>query len=138
MKKEGYFYLCIKGNTKTSFCHLHFEPCNTTEVVIVVVKFTSNQLLFLRNLKWFYSSTILLDISIILSHFYEFLFARVELDSDDIVFPLLDDYFYLGDLFGWVKRVIVFKLICSCFALLIIWKGQTNRPIVNPLNLSDS
>ena len=72
-----------------------------------MVKFTANQLLIISNFEDFHSSTMLKDITIALSHHYQSFFIIIEVDLADKWFIIGDDAFNTGDLFGWIKGVIV-------------------------------
>ena len=88
-----------------------FEPSHTTKevyaiaIVFAILKFGADQLLIISNLKRFYSSTILCDPRITDSNPHKSFFSRIEVDAKNLVFVLLDDYFYFSDLFLRVKCV---------------------------------
>ena len=102
--------------------YFHFEPYHTLEEAkFVSVKFTSNQLLIRRNLKWFDSSTPYLDIIISPSHFDKCFLSRVEVNTHDLWFTSPHDAFNFGNLFVRVKCVTLSDFqICSSSARFAI------------------
>ena len=82
-----------------------------------MVEFCTDQLLISSDLKYFNSSTILLDPIIILSHLYKCFLSRVEVNLDDIDFIIVNDHFNFGNLFVWIKFVthIDFASTCKAF-----------------------
>ena len=96
--------------TEISNIYLHFYPTNSPPIIFSVVhhmkKFGSNQTLVSSNLKCFNSATILLEIFIIpMFNFYKCFLTRVEVHLDDSCFFIVNNHFYFGDLFVWVKYV---------------------------------
>jgi hypothetical protein len=80
-----------------------------------MVEFTTDQLLVRSDFKWLHSFTSIPDIVIIVtgSYFYKFFFPWKEFNVLYIIFStVVDDYFYSGDLFLWVKSVTV-KIVIS-------------------------
>ena len=119
--------------------HFHLEPCNTTKVVIVFIKLTSNQLLIICNFKVFSSSDILPDRLIIFpTYFNKNLSPRIEDDSHDPVFIPVSDHFYPGDLLEGIKGITLVQAIhYSSHAWLTIRKSETKWKDTTPLHLSD-
>ncbi len=97
--------------SQSSIGNLAFQPSDSVEVVIAIVivftmvEFCSDQLLVSSDLKWLYSSTILLDPLIIPSHFYKYFLSRVEVNTQDVTFILVNDALNFCNLFVLVKCV---------------------------------
>ena len=105
-----------------------------------MIEFAANQLLIIGNIEDFNSSTMFLDIIIvILAKFHQFVLVVVEVDLDDSVFILVDYDLNFGDLLIWVKFVIAIGFIhCSCFAKLAIVESESKCcNEASPLYLSD-
>ena len=100
----------------------HFYPSHTFKAVFTLLKFATNQLLVIGNLKDFSSSTNSLE-PVTLSHHYQSLLVVVEVHLEDPLFILVDDDFNLVDLFGWVKSVIISEVFFVSLAYLAITKS---------------
>jgi hypothetical protein len=71
-----------------------------------MVKFTSDQLLVISDLKSFDSSTPSFDLIITkTSHFDKCFFSRVKDDPKDVVFILRNNHYHLGNLLALVEVV---------------------------------
>ena len=104
------------------------------------MQFASNQLLVLRNLEYFYSTTTpILDQIIIPSHCYQSFFTVVEVYLDDRPFMLVNDAHNLGDLLCWVKRVTFIDFVpCASLTSLSIIQSYTKCPYKIPLHFHES
>lgn len=100
---------------------LHFEPGYTTEVIIAMINFTSNQLLMISNFKYFYSSTIDADIIINPSHCNKSFLIMEEVDLNYSVFTFIDNRLNFCDFLDWIKVMILYaELYSSPLACLAI------------------
>ena len=62
----------------------------------------------------------------------------IEIHLDNFTFILADDALNSGDLFGWVKRVIVSEVISSSLARLTITESETDCVKRIPFHFRDS
>ena len=88
---------------ESSEINLHFDPCDTTKVVFVMMELTSNKSLVSSDLKGLHSATFFFDTSIITSHSDKSFFAVVEVHLHDKTFITSNDALYFSYLLGSVK-----------------------------------
>ena len=97
-----------------------------------MVKFTSDQLLVISDLKSFDSSTPSFDLIITkTSHFDKCFFSRVKDDPKDVVFILRNNHYHLGNLLALIEVVTSIDFIgWSSFAWFAVAESDSKSPTI--------
>ena len=105
--------------------NFHLEPRHAKEEVLInektFIKFATNQLLVVSNLKGLKSSKtkILIYIIITIPHFNKCFFTGAKVNLEDQCFVLADEYYYLSDLFDRVKNMTFIVVISGSSAAFL-------------------